>query len=195
LGDSGVGKSSLILRIVDDSFGNSLSTIGAEFKFKSVHYKQKVIRLQLWDIAGPERYRAITSAYFRNASVAMVVYDVSDRRSFDILAKHVKSAEDAKVPHIFVIGNKIDLDDTPESSSKGEATAVRVVSTMEGEKFCRARGLSFIEMSAKSGQNARLALRRMMILAYEHFLLSQSNVPIPVSPVSPAPATSMCISQ
>ena len=84
IGDAGVGKSSLLLRFADDKFTTAyINTIGVDFKIRSIKYKNKKIKLQIWDTAGQERFRTITSTYYRGAHGVIIVYDVTDRESFD----------------------------------------------------------------------------------------------------------------
>lgn len=84
IGDSSVGKSCLLLRFADDSFTESyISTIGVDFRFRTVKIEDKTVKLQIWDTAGQERFRTITSAYYRGADGIIMVYDVTRRESFD----------------------------------------------------------------------------------------------------------------
>eukprot|EP01036_Dinobryon_divergens_P027525 gene27525-36319_t len=83
IGDSGVGKSCLLLRYSDDSFTSSfITTIGIDFKIKSILCGESKVKLQIWDTAGQERFRTITTAYYRGAMGILMVYDVSDEESF-----------------------------------------------------------------------------------------------------------------
>ncbi len=83
IGDTGVGKTSLLLRFADDRFSfDHIPTIGIDFKIKTIEIEGRLCKLQLWDTAGQERFRTITSAYYRGASGVLVVYDVTDKNSF-----------------------------------------------------------------------------------------------------------------
>merc|ERR1719419_1964089 len=83
MGDSGVGKSCLLLRFADDSFTDSyISTIGVDFRFRTEEIDEKTVKLQIWDTAGQERFRTITSAYYRGAHGIIIVYDVTNEESF-----------------------------------------------------------------------------------------------------------------
>ena len=85
IGDSGVGKTCLLLRYANDSFSPTfITTIGIDFKIKNVEIEGKRIKLQIWDTAGQERFRTITTSYFRGAQGILLVYDVTDRRSFEV---------------------------------------------------------------------------------------------------------------
>jgi len=84
IGDSGVGKSCLLLRFADDNFTDSyISTIGVDFRFRTITIDKKTVKLQIWDTAGQERFRTITSAYYRGADGIIMVYDVTSSESFD----------------------------------------------------------------------------------------------------------------
>eukprot|EP00828_Plagiopyla_frontata_P045193 TRINITY_DN7656_c0_g1_i1.p2 TRINITY_DN7656_c0_g1~~TRINITY_DN7656_c0_g1_i1.p2 ORF type:complete len:140 (+),score=23.32 TRINITY_DN7656_c0_g1_i1:15-434(+) len=89
IGNSGVGKSSLLLRFTDDSFSESyLTTIGVDFRFKTIKVQDKNIKLQIWDTAGQERFRTITNAYYKGADGIVVVYDTTCKSSFDDIDKY-----------------------------------------------------------------------------------------------------------
>ncbi|CAD7695945.1 unnamed protein product, partial [Ostreobium quekettii] len=145
IGDSGVGKSCLLLRFSDDTFTTSfITTIGIDFKIKSIRLDDKLVKLQVWDTAGQERFRTITSAYYRGAKGILLVYDVADEGSFKNVRNWMHNIEQhasEKVSKILV-GNKSDM---------GKAS--RAVSYGAGEQLAREYGIPFFETSAKTGSN------------------------------------------
>tara|TARA_B110000285_G_C14757451_1_gene438041 strand:+ start:74 stop:409 length:336 start_codon:yes stop_codon:yes gene_type:complete len=94
LGDSSVGKSCLLVRFADDEFNqNYVSTIGVDFRFRSLQHNNKKIKLQIWDTAGQERYRTITSAYYKNSDGIILVFDLFKKESFDNLDNWLKEVD------------------------------------------------------------------------------------------------------
>ena len=122
LGDSGVGKTNLISRYITNIFDkSSKATIGVEFFSKTYKInKKKIIRVEIWDTAGEERYKAITSVYYKGAKGAFIVYDITSRKSFDNVDKWIEEIKEktSKDIKLIVIGNKIDLKGEREISSK-----------------------------------------------------------------------------
>ncbi|KAJ1416552.1 small GTPase superfamily, partial [Ochromonadaceae sp. CCMP2298] len=114
IGDSGVGKTCLLLRYANDSFSPTfITTIGIDFKIKNIQLDGKRIKLQIWDTAGQERFRTITTSYFRGAQGILLVYDVTDRNSFISIRNWVAQIQmhaDVNVNKI-LIGNKCDVQD------------------------------------------------------------------------------------
>lgn len=144
VGDSGVGKSCLLLRFVEDKFNPSfITTIGIDFKIRTIESNGKKIKLQVWDTAGQERFRTITTAYYRGAMGIVLIYDVTDARSFENVENWFQTVtqhanEDAQ---IFLVGNKCDDTDN------------RQISTEQGRDLASKLGVSFLEASAKSNTN------------------------------------------
>jgi len=143
-GDSGVGKSSLLLRFTENAFTESfVSTIGVDFKMHSMDTDQGRVKLQLWDTAGQERFRAVANSYYRGAHGIVIVYDTTERESFDNIDNwlsqiHQYAAEDVVK---MLVGNKVDLEDQ------------RKVSTKEGVALADKHKMKFYECSAKSSAN------------------------------------------
>jgi Ras-related protein Rab-2A len=143
IGDTGVGKSCLLLQFTDKRFRSDHDlTIGVEFGARLVTIDHKQIKLQIWDTAGQESFRSITRSYYRGASGALLVYDVSRRETFEHLGRWLEEARQNASANmvIMLIGNKCDLDR-------------RAVSHEEGTAFAKENNLLFRETSAKSAQN------------------------------------------
>eukprot|EP01027_Heterolobosea_sp_BB2_P006112 GEZU01009267.1.p1 GENE.GEZU01009267.1~~GEZU01009267.1.p1 ORF type:complete len:171 (-),score=18.98 GEZU01009267.1:492-1004(-) len=112
IGDSGVGKSCLLLRFSDDSFTTSfITTIGIDFKIRTIELDGKRIKLQIWDTAGQERFRTITTAYYRGAMGILLTYDVTDEGSFANVRNWMKNIEQHATENVnkILLGNKCDL--------------------------------------------------------------------------------------
>ncbi|KAJ6803046.1 ras-related protein RIC1 [Iris pallida] len=152
IGDSGVGKSCLLLRFADDSYLESyISTIGVDFKIRTVEQDEKTIKLQIWDTAGQERFRTITSSYYRGAHGIIVVYDVTDQESFNNIRQWLNEIDRYASDNVnkLLVGNKCDLTDK------------RVVSYETGKAFADEIGIPFLETSAKSAANVEQAFMMM----------------------------------
>ncbi|KAF4306993.1 putative rab gtpase protein [Botryosphaeria dothidea] len=135
IGDSGVGKSCCLLRFSEDSFTPSfITTIGIDFKIRTIELDGKRVKLQIWDTAGQERFRTITTAYYRGAMGILLVYDVTDERSFN--KQHATEGVNK-----ILIGNKCDWEEK------------RAVSTEQGQALADELGIPFLEVSAKSNIN------------------------------------------
>ena len=108
IGDSGVGKTCILFRFSDDTFNTTfISTIGIDFKLKTIHLNGKLIKLQIWDTAGQERFHTITTAYYRGALGVMMVYDVTDKKSFDDIINWLRAIKEHANPNVekMIIGN------------------------------------------------------------------------------------------
>ena len=144
IGNSGVGKSCLLLRFAEDMFSdNYISTIGVDFKIRKLELDGKTIKLQIWDTAGQERFRTITKSYYRGSNGIVVVYDITDRESFDQVQQWMNEIDQHASQDVcrLLVGNKADLDDK------------RAVKTEEGENLARQFGIPFLETSAKQSLN------------------------------------------
>jgi Ras-related protein Rab-18 len=148
IGDSGVGKSSLLLRFTSDTFDDLSPTIGVDFKLKMISLQGKRLKLTIWDTAGQERFRTLTSSYYRGAQGVILVYDVTRRATFtdlsDVWLKEVERYCNNEDCIKMLIGNKVDL----EESERG-------VSKKEGIAFAREHGCLFLEASAKTSINVQ----------------------------------------
>lgn len=148
IGDSGVGKSSLLTRFVEDVFSPSfMSTVGIDFKIRTITLNSGGrVKLQIWDTAGQERFRTITSAFYRGAMGAFLVFDVTEKESFLSLPRWLEDVDrfgiDPTVPRI-LIGNKCDL------------VAKRIVGEAEAKVFAAEHGYMYAETSANSGKNVQ----------------------------------------
>lgn len=148
IGDTGVGKSCLLLQFTDKRFQPVHDlTIGVEFGARMVNIDGKQIKLQIWDTAGQESFRSITRSYYRGAAGALLVYDITRRETFNHLTSWLEDARQHSSSNmvIMLIGNKSDLESR------------RDVKREEGEAFAREHGLIFMETSAKTACNVEEA--------------------------------------
>mmetsp|Transcript_42837 Transcript_42837/g.93877 ORF Transcript_42837/g.93877 Transcript_42837/m.93877 type:complete len:215 (-) Transcript_42837:592-1236(-) len=152
IGDSGVGKSSILARFADDSFSQTfITTIGIDFKIRTITLDDKRIKLQIWDTAGQERFRTITTAYYRGAMGILLVYDVTNQASFDSISGWMRAIEQhaSDTVNKVLLGNKAD--------TSGSLASARRVSTEQGQKLAAEYGLKFFETSAKNDINVENA--------------------------------------
>ncbi|XP_037532080.1 ras-related protein Rab-42b [Nematolebias whitei] len=165
LGDSTVGKSSLLKRYTEDSFLESINeTVGVDFYVHFLEVEPGVrVKLQFWDTAGQERFRSVTRSYYRNSVGALLVFDVTSRASFEHIKEwHVEVCERVQ-PHkvLFVlVGQKVDRDAHQE----------RAVSREEAGKLAGQLGMPYLEASAKTGQNVREAFELLTRRVYQGLL-------------------------
>ncbi|EPX70754.1 GTPase Ypt2 [Schizosaccharomyces octosporus yFS286] len=148
IGDSGVGKSCLLLRFSEDSFTPSfITTIGIDFKIRTIELDGKRIKLQIWDTAGQERFRTITTAYYRGAMGILLLYDVTDKKSFDNIRIWFSNVEQHASENVYkiLVGNKCDCEDQ------------RQVSFEQGKALADELGVRFLEASAKTNVNVEEA--------------------------------------
>jgi Ras-related protein Rab-6A len=152
LGEQAVGKTSIITRFMYDTFDtNYQATIGIDFLSKTMYLDDRTVRLQLWDTAGQERFRSLIPSYIRDSSVAVVVYDITNKTSFGNCDKWIEDvrAERGGEVVIMLVGNKTDLSDK------------RQVTIEEGETKAKKLNVLFIETSAKSNHNIKQMFRRL----------------------------------
>ncbi|KAL8286139.1 hypothetical protein RQP46_004627 [Phenoliferia psychrophenolica] len=152
LGEQSVGKTSLITRFMYDTFDNTYqATIGIDFLSKTMYLEDRTVRLQLWDTAGQERFRSLIPSYIRDSSVAVVVYDITNRTSFMNTSKWVEDVRSERGNDVIIVlvGNKTDLNDK------------RQVTTEEAETKSKELNVMFIETSAKAGHNVKTLFRKI----------------------------------
>ncbi|XP_058202421.1 ras-related protein RABB1c-like isoform X1 [Rhododendron vialii] len=158
IGDTGVGKSCLLLQFTDKRFQPVHDlTIGVELGARMITIENKPVKLQIWDTAGQESFRSITRSYYRGAAGALLVYDITRRETFNHLASWLEDARQHANANmsIMLIGNKCDL------------AHRRAVSTEEGEQFAKEHGLIFMEASAKTAQNVEEAFIKTAATIYK----------------------------
>jgi len=144
VGEVGTGKSSLVLRYTDNTFLNDdVGTIGADFKVKFINVDKKRIKLQIWDTAGQEKFRVMTSSYFGGANAVIIVFDLTDQKSLDAVEKWIKEAQSfadkSKALQFLIVGNKKDL----EKERTVDKDAPRKIAEKYNALYC--------ETSAKTG--------------------------------------------
>ncbi|XP_064246105.1 ras-related protein Rab-26 [Passer domesticus] len=149
VGDSGVGKTCLLVRFKDGAFlaGSFISTVGIDFRNKVLTVDGVKVKLQIWDTAGQERFRSVTHAYYRDAHALLLLYDVTNKASFDNIQAWLTEIHEYAQQDVvlMLLGNKVD------------SAQDRVVKREEGEKLAKEYGVPFMETSAKSGLNVELA--------------------------------------
>ena len=160
IGDSSVGKTNIMSKYLKNQFQeNSKATVGVEFGSKLFSVEGHNIKAQIWDTAGQEKYKAITSAYYKGSKGAFVVYDITRKETFDSIDKWIydlKSSGDPKIITL-LIGNKNDLEDKRE------------VLKEQGEEKAKSFGCAFLETSALSGDNIEKAFELMISEIFKNF--------------------------
>ena len=152
IGNSGVGKSCLLIRFTDDKFEEGyVTTIGVDFKIKTLEIEGKSVKLQIWDTAGQERFRNIVSTYYKGGHGIMMVYDITDLESFRYLDSWLKEIEKNASKNVYkiLVGNKNDMEKE------------RKVSFEKGMEFADLHGMKFFETSAKENKNVEEAFKEM----------------------------------
>ncbi len=148
IGDSGVGKSCLLMKYADGTYSDSyLSTIGVDFKIKTEFVDGKIAKLQIWDTAGQERFRTITSSYYRGAHAIAIVFDLTNDESFANIDKWIEEVNKYVTgPHAIVL-----------IGAKADAVNKRLVSRSKINEYAEKHGLKYIETSAKTGEGVNQA--------------------------------------
>ncbi len=148
IGDSGIGKSCLLHRFADDIYTEAyISTIGVDFKIRTLEIDGRTCKMQIWDTAGQERFRTITSSYYRGAHGIVIVYDITNRESFtnlEMWLNEVRNYSSSQV-QLILVGTKTDLADK------------RQVQYTEALEFAETHGMEYIETSAKTAINVEAA--------------------------------------
>ena len=148
VGDSGVGKTTMINRINNEEFKDlNESSVGIDYYSKNIKFGGEELTLQIWDTAGQEKYRGLIPTYARNAVLAFIIYDISSKKSFENLTEWINYLNSIEKMPMIICGNKIDLDD-------------RQVTKEEGEEFAKKNNLVFFEVSAKTNENMNYMLYR-----------------------------------
>ena len=143
IGDAGVGKTTIISRIMDNPFNEVYEpSIGVDFMSKVIKYRGQNIKLQIWDTAGQEKYKGLIPSYVRNSSIVFLIYDISVKSSFDNIPNWITFIRSIENTTLVLCGNKIDLEK-------------REVTKEEGEALAQKEGIAFYEMSAKSGEGIK----------------------------------------
>lgn len=153
IGNSSVGKTSFLFRYADDSFTSAfVSTVGIDFKVKTVIRREKRMKLQIWDTAGQERYRTITTAYYRGAMGFILMYDVTNEESFNSVQDWVTQIKTYSWDNaqVILVGNKSDME------------SERVVTYDRGKQLADQLGLEFFETSAKENINVKSVFERLV---------------------------------
>ena len=167
IGDSGVGKSCLTTKAVKNNFEEYYqATVGFEFLTFNMKVNDKVIKLQIWDTCGQEIYKSLISNFYRNSSLAVIIYAIDNKESFNHAENWLNDLKSQANPdvRIFLVGNKADLEED------------RKVSKEEGEKYKEEQHLDlFLETSAKTGHNARNVLVEAAKLLYKDYLKFDEN--------------------
>ncbi|XP_044755277.1 ras-related protein Rab-3 isoform X3 [Coccinella septempunctata] len=153
IGNSSVGKTSFLFRYADDSFTSAfVSTVGIDFKVKTVYRHEKRVKLQIWDTAGQERYRTITTAYYRGAMGFILMYDITNEESFNSVQDWVTQIKTYSWDNaqVILVGNKCDMEDE------------RVISFERGKQLADQLGVEFFETSAKENVNVKAVFERLV---------------------------------
>ncbi|KAH3761536.1 Rab GTPase [Pelomyxa schiedti] len=178
IGDSGVGKSCLLIRFADDTWTEThIATIGVDFKIKTLNCDGKVIKLQIWDTAGQERFRTITSSYYRGAQGIILVFDCTDMETYTNVKQWLGEIERYACENVnkLLVANKTDLADR------------RVVQTSMAKEFADSMDIPFIEASAKANINVEEVFMQMARSIKERLSSSTQDAPVSGVPLSKKP--------
>lgn len=157
LGDSSVGKTSILLKYISNKFDeSSISTVGVDYMDKIIDYNKFKIKLQIWDTSGEEKFRTITKNFYRNADGLLVVFDLTKKESYDHIKSWINEAkENNDKLKTILIGNKLDLKDE------------RIVAIDVAKQFAEKNNLKYIETSAKDGTNINESFQAIIDLLFD----------------------------
>ena len=157
LGDSSVGKTSILLKYISNKFDeSSISTVGVDYMDKIIDYNKFKIKLQIWDTSGEEKFRTITKNFYRNADGLLVVFDLTKKESYDHIKSWINEAkENNDKLKTILIGNKLDLKDE------------RIVAIDVAKQFAEKNNLKYIETSAKDGTNINELFQAIIDLLFD----------------------------
>ena len=160
LGDSTVGKTCFLLRFMEDSFIDlHMATIGLDYKLKTmILEEQKIVKVQIWDTAGQDKFRAITRNYYKGASGIILIFDVTNIKSFENIKKWINEIKEeiSENVSIVLIGNKIDN------------VKERKITKEQGDKLASEIGVKFFETSAKTGEGVNESVFYLVKIIYEN---------------------------
>jgi small GTP-binding protein len=157
VGNSAVGKSCLLLRFDEDRFQPIHDvTVGVTFSIKMLQIEGQDVKVQIWDTAGQEIFRSITRSYYRDSACAIIVYDITDKSSFDKIEDWIRDVRNLAPPDCLLVlfGNKLDL------------AAQRAIPAEQGQDLAERHGLYFFETSAATGQNVSHAFNECVTAVY-----------------------------
>lgn len=186
IGDSGTGKSSLLQRYSENNFQNTyISTIGVDFKIKTIELDDKIIKLQIWDTSGQERFRSITSSYYRNAHGIIIVYDTTDTSSFEAVKMWSNEVDTYSNEYVqrCIVGNKIDL------------IQQRVVFSSDVKKYTDHVEIKTYEVSAKSGTGVNeifINIARDIKIQFLNKIKEDQSSSIKLKPLTPMVKNQCC---
>jgi Ras-related protein Rab-2A len=183
VGNSAVGKSCLLLRFDEDRFQPIHDvTVGVTFSVKMVKIDGQDVKVQIWDTAGQEIFRSITRSYYRDSACAIIVYDLTDRNSFEKIEDWIRDVRNLAPPDCLLVlfGNKLDLEQS------------RVIATAQGQDLADRHGLLFFETSASTGDNVAKAFGECVQAVYSRAKTSGVQIGEKKAPVDKGSADSGC---
>ncbi len=169
LGDSGTGKTSLLMRLTDNVFNaNTSSTIGVDFKILSLKYRNKLAKIQLWDTCGSERFKSLTTSFIKTCSVFIIIFDLTNKKTFLNTVYWIDLVLDNTSPKlIYIIGNKSDLikksNDSLTEKPESELAESEKITKEEIEKLCSKYSMRYFESSAKDNTNIEEMFQQLVI--------------------------------